>query len=374
MLHLDGTNEVSPLRAPSTVFINGDNQASQPYSPMERQQTEDNEDPYQETPIEDNNYNTAYSPLFGNEMENYNDENNDNTNVAFADDNGQGEAPYDEQSNEGYLSQANEEEEENPPARTMIDYNNHNSNYVSDAAVQGGLAPTLSSLIASRIRALNRLNSLGQKQSTSTLPNYASLVKQLLKAKARGVKSSSQIHSDDTASKADKKDNRTQNDNQTQQASPVDKTKAKKEDAKKQELEYKKNVKNAELAANLAEAAKTLTRLVNKLTGQDAMISQKHEDESTAKKNNSEDISVDGGWSEWSRWSRCTTTCGGGLTYSKRSCTSPPPSNEGKSCAGRSIRVRLCHLNRCKTTDTKKVNLERSLSEMAAARSHIYRP
>ena len=88
----------------------------------------------------------------------------------------------------------------------------------------------------------------------------------------------------------------------------------------------------------------------------------------------STDTYVDGGWSEWSKWSACTTTCGGGFTYSKRSCNSPPPSHAGKNCGGKSLKVRLCHLNICKTTDTKKINLERSLSEMAATRSHIYRP
>lgn len=284
ILHLDGTNEVSPLRTPTTVFVNGDNQADQSFSPMEGQQSEDNDEPYQEAPIEDNNYNTAYSSLFGNEMENYNDDNNDNSNVAFADDNR--EAPYDEQSNEGYLGQANEEEE-NAPVRTVMNYNNHDSNYISDATVQGGLVPTLSSLIASRIRAINRLTSLGQQHSTSTSPNYASLVKQLLNAQARGVKTSPRLHSDHTLSKAAKKDNGTQNHNQTQHVNAVDETKAKMEDAEKQELEYKKNVKNAELAANLAEAAKTLTKLVKKLTAQDAMISKKGEEELVARKNNS---------------------------------------------------------------------------------------
>lgn len=284
MLHLDGTNEVSPFRAPSTVFINSDNQAGEPYSPLEGHQSEDNEEPYQEAPIEDNNYNTAYTSLFGNEMENYNDDNSDNTDVAFADDNGQ--APYDEQSKDGYLNEDNEEDEENAPTRTVM---NSNNDYLSDAAVQGGLAPTLSTLIASRIRAINRLNSLGQKHSTFTLSNYSSLVKQLLKAKASGVKTSVKIHSDDTVSEASKKDNRNQSRNQTQQVSASDETKAKMEDAEK-ELDYKKNVKNAELAANLAEAAKTLTKLVNKLTAQDAMISQKHEEEPTAKKNNTEGL------------------------------------------------------------------------------------
>jgi len=283
MLHLDGTNEVSPLRPPTTVFVNSDNQADQSYTPMEVQQSEDNDDPYQEAPIEDNNYNTAYSSLFGNEMENYNGDNNDNTNTAFADDSRQ--VPYDDQSNEGYLSQANEEEA-NAPVRTMTNYNKHDSNHISDAIVNGGRVPTLSSLIASRIKAINRLTSLSQQHSTFTLPNYASLVKQLLKAQAQAVKASSRQHSDHPLSKAPKIDNGFQNHNQTQ-VNAVDETNAKLEDAEKQELEYKKNVKNAELAANLAEATKTLTKLVNKLTAQDAFISKKGEEGLAAKKNNS---------------------------------------------------------------------------------------
>ena len=286
MLHLDGTNEVSPLRAPTTVFVNGDNQVDQSYSPMEGQQSEDNDGPYQEAPIDDNNYNTAYSSLFGNEMENYNDDDNDNTNMAFADDSRQ--VPDDDQSNERYLSQANEEEE-NAPVRTMTNYNKHDSNYISDATVQGGLVPTLSSLIASRIKAINRLTSLGQQHSTLISPNYASLVKQLLNAQAQEIKASSRLHLDHPLSKAPKIVNGTQGHNQTQQITAVDETNAKVKDAdhEKQEIEYKKNVKNAELAANLAEAAKTLTKLVNKLTAQDAIISKKGEEGLAAKKNSS---------------------------------------------------------------------------------------
>lgn len=284
MLHLDGTDEVSPLRAPTTVFVNGDNrETDQSYTPMEGQQSEDNDEPYQDAPIEDNRYNTAYSSLFGNEMENYNDDNNDNNNMAFADDSRQ--APYDDQSNEGYLSQANEEEE-NAPVRTMTKYNKHDSNYMSDVTVQGALVPTLSSLTASRIKAINRLTSLGQQHSTLTSPNYASLVKQLLIAQAQGVKASSRLHSDQSLAKAPKLDNGTQNHNQTL-VNAVDETNAKVEDAEKQELEYKKNVKNAELAANLAQAAKTLTKLVNKLTAQDAIITKKGEEGLAAKKKNS---------------------------------------------------------------------------------------
>lgn len=89
--------------------------------------------------------------------------------------------------------------------------------------------------------------------------------------------------------KAPKIDNGTQNHNQTQ-VNSVDETKVKVEDAEKQELEYKKNVKNAELAANLAEAAKTLTKLVNKLTAQDVIISKKGAEGLPVKKNNSEGL------------------------------------------------------------------------------------
>lgn len=285
MLHLDGTNEVSSLRAPTTVFVNGDNrEADQPYTPMEEHQSEDNDEEYQEAPIEDNSYNTAYSSLFGNEMGNYYDDNNDNTNKAFADDGRQ--APYDDQSNEGYLSKANEEEE-NAPVRTMTNYNKHDSNYVFDATLQGALVPTLSSLTASRIKAINRLTSLGEQHSTLISPNYASLVKQLLIAQAQGVKASSRLHSDHLLAKAPKIDNGTQNHHNQTQVNTVDQTNTNVEDAEKQELEYKKNVKNAELAANLAEAAKTLTKLVNKLTAQDAITSKKDEEGLAAKKNNS---------------------------------------------------------------------------------------
>jgi len=284
MLHLDGTNEVSPLRAPTTVFVNGENQADQSYSPMEGQQSDVNDEAYQEAPIEDNSYNTAYSSLFGNEMENYNDDNNDNANMAFADDSRQ--APFDDQSNEGYLSLANEEEE-NAPVRTMTNYNKQDTNEISDATVHGGLVPTLSSLIASRIKAINRLTSLGQQQSALASPNYASLVGQLLKAQVQGVRASPRLHLDHPLSKAPKIANDTQNYNQTQRINSADETNAKMEDAEKQELEYKKNVKNAELAANLAEAAKTLTKLVNKLTAQDAIIGKKGEEGLAAKKNNS---------------------------------------------------------------------------------------
>ena len=288
MLHLDGTNEASTLRAPTTLFVNSDNQADQSYSSIDSHQTDVSDEPYQESPTEDNTYNTAYSSLFGNEMEDYNVDNNDNNNVALKDDDDQ--APYDEQSNEEYLNQ-DSREDQSAPARTMVpDFNNYQSNYVSNAGVQGGLIPTLSSLIASRIRAINRLNLLGQTHHTSNLPNYASFVKQILKTKARESKKFPRLPSYGNASEAAKKDNTTKSHNQTQQSSATDKIKAKIEDNEKEELQYKNIVKNAEMAANLAEAAKTLTKLVKKLTAQDAMISEKQEGEPAKPTHNNEGL------------------------------------------------------------------------------------
>ncbi|XP_022788554.1 uncharacterized protein LOC111328397 [Stylophora pistillata] len=376
ILHLDGTNELSPLKSPSTVFLNGENEEDQTYPSIDdSHQTDTNDEPYPESPTEDNTYNTAYSSLFGNEMEDYHDVvNNDDNNAALKDNNGQ--ATYDEQPNEEYVND-DTGEEQNPPVRTTLpEFNNYRNSYVSNTAMQGALIPTLSGLIASRTRAIKRLNLLGKTQHTSTSSKYAPLVKQIHETRDRGSnKISSSPFSDGDASEAAKKDNATQTHNHNQHASTTDETKVKVEDSEKEELRYKSMLKSAEMAANLADAAKTLTNLVKKLTAQDTKISQKQEEEHAKLTQNNEDSYENGGqWSEWSEWSHCTTTCGGGLTYSKRRCITHFPSGHGQNCTGKGIKVRLCHVNSCKTTDAKKVNLERTLSEMAEDRSHIYKP
>uniref|UniRef100_A0A3P8NP04 SCO-spondin n=1 Tax=Astatotilapia calliptera TaxID=8154 RepID=A0A3P8NP04_ASTCA len=56
---------------------------------------------------------------------------------------------------------------------------------------------------------------------------------------------------------------------------------------------------------------------------------------------------VDGGWSRWSPWSRCDKRCGGGRSIRTRSCSSPPPKNGGKKCAGEKNQVKPCNTKPC---------------------------
>lgn len=280
ILQLDGTNELSPLKSPNTVFVNGENQEDQNYPLIDDgHQMDPNDEPYQGLPTEDNTYNTAYSSLFGNEMADYNDvDNNDDNNVAPKDNDGQ--ATYDEQSNEEYLNDDTREEQD-PPVRTMVpEFNNYQNNY---AAMQGALIPTLSGLISSRIRAIKRLNLLDKTQHTSTPSKYAPLVKQILKTRVRGGEKLSSLLSEGAASK---KNNATQIQSHNQQSSDTDEPKITIEDTKKEELRYKSMLKSAEMAANLADAAKTLTKLVKKLTAQDAQIAKKPEEERTKHNHN----------------------------------------------------------------------------------------
>uniref|UniRef100_A0AAX7TNC2 Peptidase M12B domain-containing protein n=1 Tax=Astatotilapia calliptera TaxID=8154 RepID=A0AAX7TNC2_ASTCA len=56
---------------------------------------------------------------------------------------------------------------------------------------------------------------------------------------------------------------------------------------------------------------------------------------------------VHGQWSAWSQWSDCSRTCGGGVMYRERSCTSPRPQNNGKFCSGPSRLNQLCNIRPC---------------------------
>ncbi|XP_031566332.1 uncharacterized protein LOC116301420 [Actinia tenebrosa] len=56
---------------------------------------------------------------------------------------------------------------------------------------------------------------------------------------------------------------------------------------------------------------------------------------------------IDGGWSDWTSWSSCPVTCGGGSQSRTRTCTNPPPANGGADCQGNSRQTRYCATNTC---------------------------
>uniref|UniRef100_A0A1A8BNC5 ADAM metallopeptidase with thrombospondin type 1 motif, 18 n=1 Tax=Nothobranchius kadleci TaxID=1051664 RepID=A0A1A8BNC5_NOTKA len=59
---------------------------------------------------------------------------------------------------------------------------------------------------------------------------------------------------------------------------------------------------------------------------------------------------IHGQWSAWSQWSDCSRTCGGGVMYRERSCSSPRPQNNGKFCPGPSRLNHLCNTRSCPTS------------------------
>eukprot|EP00795_Rhopilema_esculentum_P001080 gene1080-biopygen9833 len=57
-------------------------------------------------------------------------------------------------------------------------------------------------------------------------------------------------------------------------------------------------------------------------------------------------FTVNGGWSSWT-WGACSKSCGGGVKYASRTCTSPAPQNGGNSCAGASRQSASCNTHGC---------------------------
>ncbi|XP_019629856.1 PREDICTED: SCO-spondin-like [Branchiostoma belcheri] len=58
---------------------------------------------------------------------------------------------------------------------------------------------------------------------------------------------------------------------------------------------------------------------------------------------NTHACSVVGEWSPWGPWSDCSSTCGvEGYAYRNRSCDNPPPKNDGPTCPGDSVEVKIC--------------------------------
>ena len=265
MFHLEGTNEVASLKEPSTVFLNGNDQAT-PYTvPVNGRQMNGFEEHLPEAPLEENNFNTDSSLFDTDEMESFRDSAEDQT------------TSYEQTNDAGYLNRESEEESE--PSRAMVDYKNYDSNYMSNADDNQGL-PTLSSIIASRLKEKDALRSFGLGHSATGISNYALMAKRLSKNKHLAVENPLELHSVMTATK---KDNYTNVDITDDEGDG-----RKRDDAKKKQ--YKAMLKNAEMAANLAETAKTLTKLVKKLTEHEVMISRKQEKEIESRRNYSQGL------------------------------------------------------------------------------------
>ena len=60
-----------------------------------------------------------------------------------------------------------------------------------------------------------------------------------------------------------------------------------------------------------------------------------------------EQCPIDGGWSIWTNWTTCSVSCGEGIQYRNRTCSSPPPANGGADCNGYSAESAKCRMKHC---------------------------
>ena len=58
-------------------------------------------------------------------------------------------------------------------------------------------------------------------------------------------------------------------------------------------------------------------------------------------------LPVAGNFSEWSDWGPCSSSCGTGTQNRTRTCTNPPPINNGSDCEGFRVEERLCNGSSC---------------------------
>ena len=65
---------------------------------------------------------------------------------------------------------------------------------------------------------------------------------------------------------------------------------------------------------------------------------------------------VDGGFTEWSAFGPCSTSCGPGIQVKSRSCTNPPPINNGSDCVGPREESRACNNGPCPGKASRKAS------------------
>ncbi|GJQ74293.1 hypothetical protein Trydic_g19190 [Trypoxylus dichotomus] len=56
---------------------------------------------------------------------------------------------------------------------------------------------------------------------------------------------------------------------------------------------------------------------------------------------------INGGWGEWGDWTKCSRTCGAGVSFQTRECNNPVPKHGGRYCIGDRKKVKLCNTDPC---------------------------
>ncbi|XP_023813888.1 A disintegrin and metalloproteinase with thrombospondin motifs 3 isoform X3 [Oryzias latipes] len=62
---------------------------------------------------------------------------------------------------------------------------------------------------------------------------------------------------------------------------------------------------------------------------------------------NPNQVKQDGAWGSWSKHGSCSRSCGTGVRFRTRQCSSPAPSNGGQDCPGVNYEYQLCSTNDC---------------------------
>ncbi|XP_014781094.1 A disintegrin and metalloproteinase with thrombospondin motifs 16 [Octopus bimaculoides] len=56
---------------------------------------------------------------------------------------------------------------------------------------------------------------------------------------------------------------------------------------------------------------------------------------------------INGAWSMWTEWTKCSRSCGGGVTYRERQCNKPFPQYGGRPCEGIANISMICNKKKC---------------------------